>query len=395
MRRVLAWLAIVVASALTAACGSESPPGDAPTGVTVTPGDGSAIVSWNQDGDLDYWIFYGEGTSIEYSSRASLPGYRSLLEVQSPQVVPALKNGTAYAFIVAGSKDGSEVGPASVSISVTPRPAGADWNVGAPLAVASLGGVASNGIAFVTVGAGGTVFSSPDAITWTAQTSATGSDLNAVRFVNGRYIAVGAGGAVIFSYDGIGWTAGTSGTTETLHGLGDFNGLAVAVGANGTILTSGDGMNWTPVASGTSNTLYAADTGNGRIVAAGAGGTVLSSDNPSASWQAVASPTAAELRGVRYGANTFSVVGAGGTALWSADGLSFATATTPANADLRAIAFGSQFAAVGAGGAVFTSADGQNWVAATSGVTADLRAIVFGLYRFSAVGGAGTNLTAR
>jgi hypothetical protein len=394
MKRVLAWLASVAASVVMVACSSGSPPGDAPTGVTVTPGDGSATVSWTSQDGLTYWVYYAQGTSIEYASRTTQQGYRSVYEASSPQVVNGLLNGTPYAFIVAASKDGSEAGPTSASVTVTPRAAGADWSAGTPLPVASLSGVAFGGTTFVAVGVGGAVFTSPDAITWTAQVSKTTNDLNAVRFINGRFIAVGAGGVIINSTDGITWQEASSATSNALNGLGDFGGVAVAVGAGGTILVSGEGQVWSAAASGTTNTLYAADGGNGRMVVAGASGTLLFSDDPTSVWQAGTSPVAADLRGVRFGANGFSVVGDGGATLWSTNGATFGAAATPASVDLRAVAFGSQFVAVGATGAVFNSTDGINWVAASSGSTADLAGLVFGLYRFSAVGASGANLTA-
>ena len=394
MKRVLAWLATIAALALMVACSSGSPPGEAPANVTVTPGDGSATVSWTSADGNTYWIFYAQGTSIEYATRTTQAGYRSVFKASNPNLVTGLKNGTPYAFIVAASKDGSEAGPTSPSITVTPRPAGASWTTGTPLPVASLNGVAYGGTTFVAVGAGGSVFTSPDAITWTARTSPTTNDLNAVRFVNGRFFAVGAGGAAIFSTDGVTWNAGASGTSNALNGIGDFGGIAVVVGAGGTILISSDGLVWTATASGTTSTLYGADSGNGRVVVAGAAGTLLSSTDPFSGWQPLASPVAADLRGVRYGANVFTVVGGGGATLWSGDGIGFASASTPASVELRSVSFGSQFAAVGAGGAVFTSADGITWVGATSGSQADLAAVAFGLSRFSAVGASGTNLTA-
>jgi hypothetical protein len=394
MRRVLAWLACVAASVVLVACSSGSSPGEAPAGVTVTPGDSSATVSWTSQDGLTYWIFYAQGTSIEYASRTTQQGYRSIYEASNPQVVGGLLNGTPYAFIVAASKDGSEAGPTSASVTVTPRPAGATWSAGTPLPVASLNGVAFGGTLFVAVGAGGAVFTSPDAITWTAQVSKTTNDLNAVRYINGRFIAVGTGGAIINSTDGVSWQVASSATSNTLNGLGDFGGVAVAVGEAGTILVSGEGQIWSAAASGTTNTLYAADGGNGRMVVAGAAGTLLFSDDPISVWQAGTSPVAADLRGVRFGANVFSVVGDGGAILWSADGATFGAAATPASVDLRAVGFGSQFAAVGAAGAVFTSADGITWVAASSGSAANLTGLVFGLYRFSAVGASGANLTA-
>jgi hypothetical protein len=86
--------------------------------------------------------------------------------------------------------------------------------------------------AYVVVGAGGMVLSSPDGVTWTQQTSNTAADLRALSSVPSQFLAVGSGGAVITSPDGLAWTA-QAGTGTTLHGLVNGQGQYVAVGAGG------------------------------------------------------------------------------------------------------------------------------------------------------------------
>jgi len=396
MKRLLGWAAIAAVSILSA-CSSADPPPDPPVNVTAAAGDSSALVSWTNEDGADYWVFYAEGTTLTYENRATQPGYRSQLVGEAPYLISGLTNGKTYSVMVGKTRDGSAVGPTSTPVVVAPRIAGGEWAVSTPLPVTSLNGVAFGNSLFVAVGAGGAIFTSRDAVSWTAQASGTTNDLHGVVWVNnGRFVAVGANGTTLQSVDATTWSAAPSVTTRDLYGVTDFGDAPVAVGAGGTILVSSSGgLSWTEVASGTTVDLRAVATGNGRIVAAGAAGALIYADNPVSTWQPGVSGVSADLRGVRFGNNVFAVVGAGGTALWSADGVNFGPAGTPVAADLRALAFGSQFVAVGASGAAMTSLDGKTWTAASTGSSETLNGVAFGLFRFSAVGTGGANLVAR
>jgi len=91
---------------------------------------------------------------------------------------------------------------------------------------------------YVVAGTGGLVLSSPDAVTWTAQTSNTTADLLTVSSTPNQFLAAGSGGAVITSPDGLTWTAQTSGTTSALYGLANAQAQYVTVGQAGTNLYS-------------------------------------------------------------------------------------------------------------------------------------------------------------
>src|SRR5204862_7025164 len=58
---------------------------------------------------------------------------------------------------------------------------------------------------FVIVAFFGSIFTSPDAITFTTQLSSTQNDLRAVAFGNGRWVAVGVDGIVRSSADAVTW----------------------------------------------------------------------------------------------------------------------------------------------------------------------------------------------
>ena len=103
-------------------------------------------------------------------------------------------------------------------------------------------------------------------------------NLYAVTFAAGQFVAVGAAGTVLTSSDGNSWTAQSSGVGNDLYGVGYGAGQFIAVGTGGTIVTSPNGVNWTVRNSGVANNLFAVSYGNEFFVAVGAGGLILSCD---------------------------------------------------------------------------------------------------------------------
>ncbi len=395
MKRLLAWLAAAAATCVLAACGgSNGDPAPAPTGVAVTPGDGNVKVSWNAQPGVEYWIFYAPGTDITTENWIKLAGARVIREATSPQTIGGLLNGTTYAFTINGRTNGGPGGPGTPAVTATPRPAGANWSVGASLGASDLRGVVY-GSKFLAVGADGAAFSSADGLTWTPSPTGTTTALNSVTFSSAGYVAVGDGGTILTSTDLATWTARSSATSNALNGVA-FNGVNVhvVVGDGGTILTSTDtGVTWTAAASGTTQALYGVAFAAGKFVAVGAAGTLLTSADGS-TWTAVASQTTQDLRALAFGASTIVAVGAAGTVITSPDAATWTAQPAIGAADLAAVAFGSQFVAVGSGGAIFTSADGVTWTAQSSGTTNALNAVASGNFGFVAVGATGTNLTA-
>mgnify|MGYP000340530595 CR=1 FL=1 len=72
--------------------------------------------------------------------------------------------------------------------------------------------------------------------TWTLRQ--TGVALTDVTYANGLFVAVEEYGTILTSSDGVSWTAQTSGRYTRLLGVTHGNGLFVAVGDWGTVLTS-------------------------------------------------------------------------------------------------------------------------------------------------------------
>ncbi len=415
MKGLFARIAAIVAVSLLAACnnGSSAP---APPDVAVVPGDGRVAASWTMLPGVEYWLFYAPASSISADNWASLPGSHVILSAASPQVISGLTDGATYSFTINGRYKPGPGGPGSPVVSAVPRIAGAVWTVGTALVGAStidLRGVA-HGAAFVAVGTGGAIFSSPDEVTWTPQISNVTTPLNAVIY-GGSYVAVGAGGVILRSSDAVTWTPPqTNPSTSDLFAVTTPGTVYVAVGANGTIIASSDGgATWNPAISFgiTPNDLYAVTYGNGRYVAVGAGGTLLTSPDAS-TWTVVNSNTSSTLRGVAYGVAlttvsgiltatpAFVAVGDGGALVTSTDGGVTWTLQSPmggTTVNVNAVTYGHQFIAVGDVGNIFTSVDGVTWQAATSVTPANLHGVAFNLadpFGYSAVGAAGVNLSA-
>ena len=387
-------MAAMTAISLLAGCGNQGKSASAPSTIEATAGDGSAVVSFSMESNVEYWLFYAPSGSLTSTNFTTVTGGRVITDAVSPLVVTGLANGTTYYFTINGRTDHGPGGSGTPLVSATPRPAGNAWNLRPALIASDLRGAAF-GATFVVVGAGGAMFWTLDGVTWTAIPYVVSSDLNAVFYGNGRYVAVGAGGVALTSVDATTWAAVSSGTPNNLY-AGASNGVVyLAAGTSGTFTVSADGQTWEVRNAGTSSDLYGAVFGSGRWVAVGANGVIVTSTD-TANWQAAASQTSSDLKAVTYSATaaTFVAVGAGGTVVTSADGVNWTSRGAIASTLLTGVSFGSQFAAVGNNGGIFTSADGISWQPAPSGTTSNLNAVAFGNMRFLAAGAAGTNLYA-
>lgn len=87
-----------------------------------------------------------------------------------------------------------------------------------------------------------------------------------VAFGAGHYVFVGDSGNVSSSTDGLTWTAGTSGTTNDLQAVIFAFSRFVAIGSKGTLVTSPDGVTWTVQNTSTTIDFLSAAAGSDRIV---------------------------------------------------------------------------------------------------------------------------------
>ena len=432
-RRLL--IAATLSAAFLAACGggggSSAP---APLNVTAAAGDEQIFVKWDELPAVEYWMWLKEGATVVVGDKTAVAKVGTNGNgVDSPYIFnivrsnTPLTNGTQYALVINGRKDGGEGGPGAVPVGgpVTPRPAGATWNAATPFGSATMNGVAygrsigSTGRnSYVAVGDGGAVYNTPDtdddriyrstnALNWTTPTGtkpAASIDLKAVAYDanSGRYYAVGSNGSVVYSSDINNWTtlaSASTNTTETLNAIASSGGTLVAVGNKGTLRYSTNGTTWTTPAS-ISEDISAIDLRgvtytNGVWVAVGSNGKVLTSTSVG-TW--TVSTHSGDLTAAASGSYTtnsvtthyYLAVGADGTLLTSTDGSTWATTTQPGVA-FRTAAVGSRLIALGDNGAVwYRELAGTTW-AAGSGASGNMLGMIRAQNIYTAVGAAGAS----
>lgn len=436
-------LAFAALFALSGCQGKTSPPGEAPTGVTATAGDGLVVVSWDMLPDLTYWIFFQPGSTVDVATPNSIAIRRAF----SPRVVGPLANGTTYAFVMNATHNDSAAGPNSLPVPAMPRLAGGTdtWASGKPLGTtpANLKDLAFSGSRFVVVGdatTAGTVTTPtilagdfnytnvdpPGVTAWMTPGSLPPltpvspppgftSNLSSVIFNGGAYVALGSDGSIISSGDGVNWVSNNPIQVNGIQASG-MNGIAfgavfgtpiyVAVGNGGKIYVTNDLTTWTPITPVTPNDLTSVSVLNGSFLATGVGGTLLTSPD-GISWSSLPTNTTSTLRGITFSAinGIYAAVGDAGTIITSADNTTTWNPVVPAPLaqDLRGVTTGGQagtrFLAVGQGGAVVYSDDGLTWKIASSGTTNNvannLAKVLFVSGMYLSVGDVGVNAVSK
>ncbi|MDE3010100.1 MAG: hypothetical protein KGI67_04370 [Pseudomonadota bacterium] len=286
--------ALLSLSMLLAACGGgKGSTANPPPGVTVLPGDQSLVVNWTADPNVEYWVFYGPPGTNQFNFD-TIPGASVVHGALPPLVVSSyllnglqigLINGQSYTVSINGRVNGGPGGAATTPVTVTPRAAGANWQLG-PTLTNSIDGHAdallagsygqawyyNNGLItaeflapeFVLVGQNGAAFYStldPTGQTFSYTPTVTGvtsgTDLTGVISAPSfGFLAVGTGGQASYSLDGMSWVPQSSGTTQNFRGIGAGAQTAfLAVGDNCSVF----GIN----GGGTTQTTVWADFSNG------------------------------------------------------------------------------------------------------------------------------------
>ena len=176
-----------------------------------------------------------------------------------------------------------------------------DWpTIGTSGTTFNLYGICNNGALYVVVGDGGTILTSPNAITWTAQITDITISLNNVMYTGTRYIAVGDLGTILISTDAIIWTP-----VPGINPIYNFTSIVmdsgiriIACGMGGIIMQSvDDGQSWTVIQNliSTSNLydiVYDNVTTNSYYFVGDAGAVLaLNNDILSSSYNKLTSPT--------------------------------------------------------------------------------------------------------
>ena len=92
---------------------------------------------------------------------------------------------------------------------------------------------------WVAGGAGGTLRTSTDAVTWVTQTSQFTLSINSIAYGNNTWVAGGTSGALRTSTDAITWVTQTSNYgTSDIQSAAYGNGTWVAVGEGGALRTA-------------------------------------------------------------------------------------------------------------------------------------------------------------
>jgi photosystem II stability/assembly factor-like uncharacterized protein len=372
-------------------------------GVVLTSPDG---ITWSAQvsGTGDSFTAVAATPSLMVASTFPYPGSTSAIYTSSDgvswtQQAPGI--GTFNDIIYAGAQ-WLAVSSYSVARSVD----GVTWNVtsNAPgNAIGYLQSVIHDGSRYVAVGSfpDGSVYTSPDGVSWSLRASK--QDLRAVarRPADGRLVAVATSDVSMISTDeGASWEFG---------GLNSFVGdlfldvawfaplnafvALVQEGANEGIYTSTDGLAWTRLANAALNGRLGASPS--RLVSVGwdLAGEGIATSADGVTWSMTyTTPAAESLQEVFWDGSQFIAPGENGTIVTSSDG----TAWTKQSSGVTHTLYGAasspfRLVAVGAGGTVLTSDDGgTTWSQQSSGTPYTLRSVAWTGAEFVATGNNGT-----
>lgn len=152
--------------------------------------------------------------------------------------------------------------------SIMTSPNGIDWTKRDSPTKEDLLGVFWDGRQFLAGGGNGTILSSPDGIQWTVCHSGDNVTIYCFSYSGSRYIAVGNNG-IFTSNDAITWTASTNAPSIPFTACTWTGNEFVACGLTPTIYTSPDGDDWTMRDDTMKASFRAATTINGTVYVSG------------------------------------------------------------------------------------------------------------------------------
>jgi hypothetical protein len=220
--------------------------------VTVSSTDRS-LVSSDNGATWQYGGFTAGSTAAFFQSVVWSPSLNAFIANTGSGVMSSQDGLTwtglgAYGNSCPGRIAASPVLLVNACLYTTPRTSidGVTWTpVAAYPSTQGVRDVIWTGTQYIALGGGGDIVTSPDAVTWTKQTSGTTNALNGFAASPSMMIAVGAGGTIISSSDaGVTWVTRTSGTAGNLNRVAWTGTKFMAVGDAGLALTSGDGITW-------------------------------------------------------------------------------------------------------------------------------------------------------
>lgn len=252
-------------------------------------------------------VFMGAAGSEPVFGYSVLTGFGSGVAVNGDDIV------------VVGS--GGSVNPGRIAVS---QDAGVSWYSFDNLAptVGALRDIKYADSKWVAVGID-TIVVSTDLQTWQV-TSFVSKSFTAVTYGLGQFVAVGNGGIIYTSPDAVTWTQQTSGTTTAFTSVAaSATKIIAGTSSGGSVYVSTDGAAWSPVATG-STALQYVSFGDGVFVT----GPRYSTDD-GATWTATSGLALNPLRGIIWDGTYFLAVGSPGSSyvFRSADGISWSNAS--------------------------------------------------------------------
>ncbi len=225
----------------------------------------------------------------------------------------------------------------------------------------------------VAVGNGGAILHY-NGFTWTARTSGTTANLNAILWTGSHFFAAGDGGVILRSADGVAWTpvtpsgGGFTAPVTNLRGIAFDGTFLVFVGDGGLIFRSNaPNLNLSSIrTSGTTQRLNAVLWERGKFLAAGDASTILQSGHSATTWTAnplSGLPYASQLHIASLAANWtdggYLALANDGILLHSPDGVVWNRHRAPTGGQLSALAWhGGRWIAAGSSGTYHLSGRG-------------------------------------
>ncbi len=256
-----------------------------------------------------------------------------------------------------------------------------------------------------------TCYTSPDGITWTAQTNKLLTNAATGVWNGTQVVAVGAAISRSSNSTGTTWTQSPSGTSKFLQDIAYDAAMGyIAITEDGEMLSSSNATTWVRRSSGltTRSSLTAVAWSGSRFVAVGGDVSgydddkaIIWNSTDGATWQPSTTTSKGALLGVSWSGTQFVAVGYGGLILTSNDGLAWSPKTSGVSLTLRDVIWtGTQFVAVGGEGDYFyrsrfddadecvilTSPNGTNWTRQTVPTRASMNSISYDGTRYVVVG---------